>query len=139
MSKTFKKEFWIQEWENDKKGDTYSVHKGFSTPEYWDKAARTYNLNESEIRDRRLKKTIRFLQESRVLNDGMQVLDIGCGTGMLAIELARQGAQVTALDFSKKMLERVRQDIPPDAKNNIELLCEDWHNLDILKKKMGEV
>ena len=34
-----------------------------------------------------------------------KVLDVGAGTGRLAIELSRRGAEVTALDVSPKMLE----------------------------------
>ncbi|MCP3874057.1 MAG: methyltransferase domain-containing protein [Desulfobacteraceae bacterium] len=138
MENIFNKEFWIKEWGNDKKGDTYSVHKGFSTPEYWDKAASTYNLNETEVRNRRLEKTIDFLKQSNLLFDGMQVLDIGCGTGMHAIEMARHGAKVTALDFSNGMLKRFRQDITPEVEKNITLLCEDWHQLDIKEKGWGK-
>jgi ubiquinone/menaquinone biosynthesis methyltransferase len=40
---------------------------------------------------------------------GQRALDLCCGTGDLALGLARQGAQVTGLDFSKQMLERAVQ------------------------------
>ena len=35
------------------------------------------------------------------------MLDIGAGTGSLAIPLARQGAEVTAVDFSSEMLKQL--------------------------------
>ncbi|MCP4022541.1 MAG: class I SAM-dependent methyltransferase, partial [Desulfobacteraceae bacterium] len=68
------------------------------------------------------------------LSSGMKVLDIGCGTGMLALELAKNGANVTAIDFSKGMLERFRKDVPKDLENRITILCEDWYEIDIQKK-----
>jgi ubiquinone/menaquinone biosynthesis C-methylase UbiE len=44
---------------------------------------------------------------------GDRVLDLGCGTGALAVQLARQGCQVTGVDISRSMLtqaiRRVRQ------------------------------
>ena len=37
---------------------------------------------------------------------GQRALDLCCGTGDLALRLARRGAQVVGLDFSERMLER---------------------------------
>src|SRR5438270_1638989 len=40
---------------------------------------------------------------------GLNVLDLGCGTGRHAISMADRGARVTAVDFSDRMLERAKQ------------------------------
>ncbi len=37
---------------------------------------------------------------------GSQLLDLGCGTGLDAVRLARQGHHVTATDWSQRMVER---------------------------------
>ncbi|HEX5397881.1 MAG TPA: bifunctional demethylmenaquinone methyltransferase/2-methoxy-6-polyprenyl-1,4-benzoquinol methylase UbiE [Verrucomicrobiae bacterium] len=42
---------------------------------------------------------------------GTRALDLCCGTGDIAFALARQGAEVTGLDFSEKMLEIARRRI----------------------------
>ena len=39
---------------------------------------------------------------------GMEVLDVGCGTGNYALELAAMGLAVTGVDISSAMLERAR-------------------------------
>lgn len=36
---------------------------------------------------------------------GQKILDIGCGTGILAAKLAKKGGEVTAVDLSHQMLE----------------------------------
>src|SRR5262245_4251550 len=38
-----------------------------------------------------------------------QVLDVGCGTGSLAVMMARNGARVLGIDTSEPMLEVARQ------------------------------
>ncbi len=47
----------------------------------------------------------------RLMGDvrGLSVADLGCGTGVNAIAMARAGADVTALDFSAGMLAQARQ------------------------------
>jgi 2-polyprenyl-3-methyl-5-hydroxy-6-metoxy-1,4-benzoquinol methylase len=40
---------------------------------------------------------------------GMRVLDVGCGNGYFARELARRGARVTGVDISPRMIAHARQ------------------------------
>lgn len=40
---------------------------------------------------------------------GMNVLDVGCGTGNMAIKLAGMGCQVTGIDVSREMLKRAEE------------------------------
>jgi demethylmenaquinone methyltransferase/2-methoxy-6-polyprenyl-1,4-benzoquinol methylase len=50
----------------------------------------------------------RVVQEAGISN-GKTALDVCCGTGDLAFSMARKGAQVTGLDFSRQMLNVARQ------------------------------
>lgn len=45
---------------------------------------------------------------------GKRILDAGCGTGALACELARRGAQVVAIDLSSTLVQLARQRMPED-------------------------
>src|SRR5271163_3985576 len=40
---------------------------------------------------------------------GLRLLDVGCGTGYFAREMARRGAVVTAVDLSAGMLAHARE------------------------------
>lgn len=48
----------------------------------------------------------RFEATARILGDvsGKRILDVGCGSGIYAVYFAKQGAEVTGVDFSTPML-----------------------------------
>lgn len=50
-----------------------------------------------------------FLDEVLALPDGARLLDIGCGTGRHAVEMARRGYTVTGIDLSAGMLAQAAQ------------------------------
>ena len=45
---------------------------------------------------------------------GRRVLDAGCGTGALAVEAARRGAAVTAIDLASNLVDIARERAPRD-------------------------
>ena len=55
---------------------------------------------------------------------GLDVVDLGCGTGRHTAWLAEAGAGVTALDFSAAMLARARRKVPAAA---VRFLVHDLH------------
>ncbi len=66
-------------------------------------------------------KLVRFAE----LGAGQQVLDVACGTGVVAITAARAGARVTGLDLTPELLQRARE--------NAELAGVEieWHEGDV--------
>jgi len=57
---------------------------------------------------------------------GQRVLDAGCGTGALAVELAKRGARVMATDISPTLIELARERLPSDLPNgSIEFFAGD--------------
>jgi len=57
---------------------------------------------------------------------GRRVLDAGCGTGALAVEAARRGAHVVAIDLSPTLVELARERVPHDlGVGRIEFLSGD--------------
>src|SRR3990172_3718814 len=45
------------------------------------------------------------------ISSGMQVLEVGCGTGYFTKELAKTGALITAIDISRDLLEVAQSEI----------------------------
>jgi SAM-dependent methyltransferase len=50
-----------------------------------------------------------FLEKEFACDKSKSILDIGCGTGRHAVELARRGYSITGIDLSSAQLERARQ------------------------------
>jgi trans-aconitate methyltransferase len=46
------------------------------------------------------------------IKPGEQILDLGCGTGHLANEIKKHGADVTAIDSSPEMIEKAEKEFP---------------------------
>lgn len=67
---------------------------------------------------------VRFLTELFGLAPGAAILDMGCGTGRHAVELARLGYRITGVDLSEGMLEQARL-AAKSAGVEVELVCAD--------------
>mgnify|MGYP006187345105 CR=1 FL=1 len=64
---------------------------------------------------------------------GKRILDAGCGTGALAVEAARLGAEVVAIDLSPTLVDLARERIPADVAHLVE-----FHSGDMLDPALGE-
>ncbi|MBU3559339.1 magnesium protoporphyrin IX methyltransferase [Polynucleobacter sp. Nonnen-W13] len=64
---------------------------------------------------------------------GKRILDAGCGTGALALELAKKGASIVAIDLSPNLIELARERIAPADRQNI-----DFRSGDMLDDSLGE-
>jgi magnesium-protoporphyrin O-methyltransferase len=56
---------------------------------------------------------------------GKRLLDAGCGTGLLAVEAARRGADVYAVDLSPNLIAHARERLPNDLRGRIEFAVGD--------------
>jgi 2-polyprenyl-3-methyl-5-hydroxy-6-metoxy-1,4-benzoquinol methylase len=52
---------------------------------------------------------VEFIEQELGGDRAKQILDVGCGTGRHAIELARRGYRVTGIDLSESQLARARE------------------------------
>jgi magnesium-protoporphyrin O-methyltransferase len=56
---------------------------------------------------------------------GRRVLDAGCGTGALAVEAARRGADVVAIDLSPTLVQLARDRLPVEIAERIDFRAGD--------------
>lgn len=66
----------------------------------------------------------RLVTHARI-HTGQRVLDVACGTGVVAITAARAGARVTALDLTPELLARARDNA------RIAAVDVEWHEGDV--------
>jgi SAM-dependent methyltransferase len=59
------------------------------------------------------------------------VLDVGCGIGALSIPLARHVRQVTALDWSPRMLDVVSRGVAQMRLDNVKTVRLDWPRVEV--------
>jgi ubiquinone/menaquinone biosynthesis C-methylase UbiE len=83
------------------------------TSEIFDKAAAQWDQNEQRVKlSRRVAAAIR---DAVALHAGMTALEIGCGTGLVTMELAGPLQHIVATDSSAGMLESLRQKLAGPA------------------------
>ena len=74
--------------------------------ELWDTAAGAYAAGQASGRDYY---RLEFFGPAQIALcgdvQGLRILDVGCGTGYFAREMARRGASVTGVDISPRMIE----------------------------------
>lgn len=102
---------------------TYHTRRG-ELLEYFDRTAvEAWNRLTSDAPVNRIRATVRAGRNeirATLLDwlpadlNGVRLLDAGCGTGVLAVEAARRGAHVTAIDLSPSLVGTARERLPAD-------------------------
>jgi magnesium-protoporphyrin O-methyltransferase len=102
---------------------TYEQRRG-QLETYFDRTAvEAWSRLTSDAKVSRIRATVRAGRDRmrRTLLDwlpadlaGARVLDAGCGTGALAVEAARRGAHVVAVDLSPTLVRLARERLPRD-------------------------
>jgi len=103
----------------------------------WDKKSQNYpryNPNSQEFQN----KLWDVLEEKNIFNQNSLVLDIGCGTGVYTLPLAKKVKKVYGMDISEKMLNILLEDARTHSIDNIIAIHSNWQELD-LKEKMFDV
>ncbi|HII80180.1 MAG TPA: methyltransferase domain-containing protein, partial [Methanosarcina sp.] len=95
--------------------------------EFWNKRSENYSRNiEKDQRKKRTDEILEFLEEAGFSPEGSRVLDIGCGPGTLSLPLARLGAEVTALDISSGMLNKLKDSVKKESLPVDVIECSWW-------------
>lgn len=113
---------WNELWMAIYTSSSRRIKKNLDPGKIWDQKARIYN---------KAAKTEGELYELDVINltSGKTVLDVGAGTGRLAVPLAQVAGHVTALDASGQMLERLRISMESRGRSNYNCIQMRWEDV----------
>jgi len=64
-------------------------------------------------------------------SEGTRLLELGCGTGLFTLPLAKKGFQVTAVDISEGMLVELRAKLAAEAITDVTIVRGDAERFDV--------
>lgn len=81
------------------------------SPDLWNGLADSYDSQrpDQSLTDPEVRASWQQLFDSHLLNDKCTILDVGCGTGTLALLLAENGHELTGIDFAPQMVAEAKR------------------------------
>ncbi|MBN2039456.1 MAG: methyltransferase domain-containing protein [Spirochaetes bacterium] len=109
---------WNKVWKDKRK----NIPKKRYSNKYWNKRAPSFSAHAHKSKYAR-----EFLSIIKPCANET-VLDMGCGSGTLAIPLASKVKKITAVDFSENMLHHLRDYARKDNIKNIKIIKASWED-----------
>ena len=123
MMKNRDLQYWIELWEQEKQD-------GVACNLFWDKKAKSYSEDKAK-KNEEINPTVKLLQDRDILKKDSSVLDIGCGPGTHAIDMARECKEVVAIDISGEMLQYLEKNTEKAGLNNIKSYKSNWEDANL--------
>lgn len=98
--------------------------------DFWDKKAKKYPLPFDEKTFSNTQNVLAIFKQRGIDYSDKRILDIGCGTGIFTLPLAKTAQFVIGLDFSEAMLETLRAEIERLNFKNIGIIHTSWRDFD---------
>jgi SAM-dependent methyltransferase len=117
---------WSELWKVMRSGHYRRRAQEEDPSSMWDKRAKEFNKSMMQHRER-AEKQIANLD----LNPVYTVLDVGAGTGRLAIPIAKRVKTVTAIDQSNGMLACLQENMEKEGITNITCVNKRWEDVEV--------
>ena len=110
-------------WKNECKDKKAAV-------DMWDSMAGQFKNYEIPGKESLL---IKIIERENMIHPDSRILDVGCGTGRYSAALSKKALSITGIDLSPKMIEFGNENIKKLNIKNVDLICSDWNEFDIIK------
>ncbi|MGL5693627.1 MAG: class I SAM-dependent methyltransferase, partial [Peptostreptococcaceae bacterium] len=124
---------WSKEWVDSMNStDNYKkeIRSKEESTKQWDEISKTYDQTMGKDL-KRVDDTIQILKDKNYLNETSKVLDIGSGTGIFSIPLAKFSKEVTCIDISQGMLDSIKNKAEQENLNNLRYIKDNWHEINL--------
>ena len=117
---------WNELWKVMRSGSPWRKTLDEPAGSFWDKKSKQFNESMMQNRER---------TEKQIAKIGLAleytVLDVGAGTGRLAIPIAKQAKSVTAIDPSKGMLACLQENMGREGVKNVVCINKQWEDIEL--------
>lgn len=125
--------FWKEAWEKAKEDSPWRKRKELNDVlEHWERKAKSYSNDVlGKKNEKRVERTLSFLEHGGLTLEGMRILDIGAGPGSFSIPLAKKAREVVALEPVKGMVKTLEKRIKREGLGNIKIIEKAWESVDL--------
>ena len=99
--------------------------------EWWNGSAERFAAKELPTPENSM--AMRIIEREGMINDGCSGLDVGCGGGRFSFALEALGVDMTATDFSPKMIEQCEKK-QAERGSTVHFSNDNWHTLKLKEK-----
>ena len=103
---------------------------------FWEKMAAKYPLPFDTENLTKTQQVIGMAEQRGVKIDGATILDVGCGTGVYSLPLAKQALHVTGLDLSEEMARRFEKERIEHGIENATVIQMPWSDIAVSEHKL---
>ncbi|MCS7203419.1 MAG: class I SAM-dependent methyltransferase [Thermodesulfovibrio sp.] len=104
-----------------------------SVKEFWDRRAKKYaRAFDSDVYEKTLK-ILNRIESKGVVFTSSRILEIGSGTGIYTLPLAKRAKEVVAVDCSEEMIKILNEELKKHEIDNVYSIQAFWHEIDIEK------